>query len=307
MTDFLPPHKPPWTDASAARRGRDSKAVDRPGARRPAGIAERCESLLMAFFDRLFQRIPRRCPTTKMRHRFRIVSHRGEYDNLRVYENTMPAFERALAGGVWGLEFDVRWTRDLHPVVIHDPDTGRVFGGDLVIARTCYADLKVSCPMIPALEEVVHRFGRRVHLMVEVKQEHYPAPESQDRILADLFSGLTPQSHYHLISLNPAVLDRFNRLPAQAKMPIARLHVDRMVAQVRRKNYGGLLGHYVLIDNRVLRRCRHMNRPVGTGFVNSKNCLFREFGRGVRWVFSDRAAAMQAVVDRVFTNPGHRA
>ena len=130
----------------------------------------------MAFFDRLFQRIPRRCPQQQILRRCKIVTHRGEFDNHRVFENTLPAFDRALALGVWGLEFDVRWTRDLCPVVIHDPDTRRVFGGETFIARTCYADLNVSYPMIPTLEEVVDRYGGRVHLMVELKRETLPAP-----------------------------------------------------------------------------------------------------------------------------------
>lgn len=270
-------------------------------------VSSRFEAFLMAFFDRLFQRIPRRCPPPPILRRCNLVTHRGDFDNRRVFENTMAAFARALDQGVWGLEFDVRWTRDLRPVVIHDADTQRVFGGDQVIAKTCYTDLKISCPLIPALEEVVHRFGRRAHLMVELKREPFPAPEYQNRYLADLLSELTPQTDYHLISLTPEVLDRFDRLPARAKMPIARVHVDRMVTRMRQKHYGGLLGHYLLLTDRVVRRCRGLNRPVGTGFVNSKNCLFRELQRGVRWVFSDRAVEMQAAIDAVFTTGGERA
>jgi len=291
----------------AAAAGRPTAASAPRRARALDPVANRFEALLMAFFDRLFQRIPRPRPEPQRLQRCSIVTHRGEFDNHRVFENTLPAFERALDCGVWGLEFDVRWTRDLVPVVIHDTDTRRVFGGDAVIAQTCWSDLNVSYPMIPALEEVVRRYGRRAHLMVEVKLEPYPAPEYQNRLLADLLSDLTPQSHYHLISLAPEVLDRFDRLPDRAKMPIARANVNSMLTRIRQKNYGGLLGHYVLLTDRVLRRCRRLDRPVGTGFVNSQNCLFRELHRGVQWLFSDRAGAMQAAVDRAFTTAGQSA
>jgi hypothetical protein len=34
---------------------------------------------------------------------------------------------------------------------------------------------------------------------------------------------------------------------------------------------------------------------VGTGFADSRRCLYREVNRGVDWIFSNRAADMQAV------------
>ena len=83
-----------------------------------------------AFFrsaDALFRHYPQPHPTAERLAGCRIISHRGEHDNRQIIENTMPAFRAAVAGGVWGIEFDVRWTRDLRPVVIHDPDARRLF------------------------------------------------------------------------------------------------------------------------------------------------------------------------------------
>ena len=48
-----------------------------------------------------------------------IEGHRGARGLLP--ENTLPAFERAIALGVDGLEFDIGLTRDGVPVVHHDP------------------------------------------------------------------------------------------------------------------------------------------------------------------------------------------
>jgi glycerophosphoryl diester phosphodiesterase len=60
---------------------------------------------------------------TKERAAVLIIGHRGA---ARVApENTLVSFERALADGADGIEFDVRLARDGVPVVIHDPTLRR--------------------------------------------------------------------------------------------------------------------------------------------------------------------------------------
>jgi glycerophosphoryl diester phosphodiesterase len=38
---------------------------------------------------------------------------------------------------------------------------------------------------------------------------------------------------------------------------------------------------------------------VGTGYVRTPNCLFRELNRGVDWIFSNHAAEVQALLRRL--------
>ena len=52
----------------------------------------------------------------------RLYGHRGA--SALLPENTLPAFERALADGANALELDVHPTADGHFVVAHDPDAG---------------------------------------------------------------------------------------------------------------------------------------------------------------------------------------
>ena len=61
----------------------------------------------------------------------RIISHRGEHDNRNVFENTLKSFDKALESGIFGIEFDLRWTKDLKPVVFHDGNTKRLFKKNL--------------------------------------------------------------------------------------------------------------------------------------------------------------------------------
>ena len=132
--------------------------------------------------DGLFAGLPQSKPGKAALGRCRIVSHRGEHDNIAVFENTLTAFDRARDSGVWGIECDIRWTKDLVPVVFHDADLQRLFGDSLNIGQTILHKLRKEYPQIPTLAEVLTRYGKNMHLMVEIKAETYPDPAYQDAV-----------------------------------------------------------------------------------------------------------------------------
>lgn len=251
-----------------------------------------------AISDRIFSPSRRRPRGRSVLEGCHIVSHRGEHDNRRVLENTTAAFDRAAQAGVWGLEMDVRWTRDLHPVVFHDPSTLRLYGTDRRVEKMDLRDLQREFPKIPRLNEVVSRYGGRFHLMVEIKcMDGEPAPQNER--LRRAFSGLNPVRDYHVLSLDPTVLDKVRFAPQEALLPIAKTNVRHLSDFALRKGCGGITGHYLLMNGAVLKRHLRSNQSVGTGFVNSRNCLYREAARGVKWLFSNRAAEMQEIVGKI--------
>ena len=226
----------------------------------------------------------------------KIISHRGEFDNRTVFENTLPAFDRACEAGVWGLEFDIRWTRDLYPVVIHDADLRRVFDLGLKVAEVNLEELQGQCSQVPLLSEVLQKYGRKLHLMVEIKAEPYPDPVRQNQILQECFADLKPQTDYHLISLAPQMFDLVTFVPASTCMPIAMWDISRFSRLALDRNMRGLAGHYFLLNNSLLAKHRDQGQKVGTGYPRSRNCLFREINRGVEWIFSNNAAELQAMI-----------
>jgi glycerophosphoryl diester phosphodiesterase len=257
------------------------------------------ETRLRQILDYFYARWPQPVPSTDRLQQCKIISHRGEYDNLTVFENTFSAFDRAKAQGVWGIEFDLRWTRDLYPVVIHDADLRRVFGAKLEIRKATLAELKSECPLVPSLAEMIRRYGKRIHLMIEIKAEVYPDPVSQDRILKDLFSALEPEEDYHFLTMKPKMFDLIEFAPATTLLPIARFNFFRLSALAIRKKLGGIAGHYFLLTTARLKKHQKYLQKMGTGYVNSKNCLFRELNRGVEWIFSDKAVELQKMVNRL--------
>jgi glycerophosphoryl diester phosphodiesterase len=255
------------------------------------------ENLLLEAADLLYRRLPQPMPDFSKFDRCKLISHRGDHDNHHILENTIPAFEAAVAGGVWGVEFDVRWTKDLEPVVIHDRDTRRVFGSSQYVQNVTLRELRRTHPLIPHLEEVVDRFSGYVHLMVELKDERYPGPDIQQRCLENIFSRLVPQKDFHFISLVPRLFDHTRFMPKQALLPIAQTNIRAMSELAFSKRLGGLLGHYLLLTNTIMEKHRKRQQITGTGFINSRYCLFRELNRGVAMIFSNRASAMQSIVN----------
>ena len=251
----------------------------------------------MAVADAAMALCPRPHPTIERLDACRIISHRGEH--RQVTENTLAAFDLARSAGVWGIELDLQWTGDGEPVVFHDPDLFRLYGVDRHIGGFRHQALRRQFPAIPALAEVVERYGGDLHLMIEIKKETYPDPAHQKRVLEKLLSPLAPRKDYHLLSLCPQMFDHFDFVPTGTFLPVAEINVRRLSRLALRKNWRGLSGHFLIMGHRIVQKHLQGGQSVGTGFVNSPNCMFRELNRGVTWLFSNQATALQAALDRL--------
>lgn len=256
------------------------------------------EDGLMQAADAITARLPTTRPSKDVLEDARIVAHRGIYDNRHILENTLPAFDAVLAAGLWGLECDVRWTRDHQAVVHHDPDGRRFFGDDRPIETLTFRQLKQACPLIPPLETVVQRYAKRLHLMIEVKAAPGICQEDLNRSLSSTLAALVPGVDYHLMSLSLELLSAIDSVPREACLPIARLNTQATLRAVVANGYGGMAGHYALIGRRGVAALHREGRRIGTGFVNSRGCLYREMARGIDWLFSDRGLDLQRIITR---------
>jgi glycerophosphoryl diester phosphodiesterase len=262
-------------------------------------IFHKLEVQIRQILDRFYARWPQAVPDRDRLQHCKIISHRGDYDNRNTFENTLTAFDRAQGQGVWGIEFDIRWTKDLNPVAIHDADLRRVFGLNDSIRQVTLTELKSRCPLVPSLSEMIQKYGKKIHLMIEIKAEHYPDPVGQNRILSELLSSLEPEKDYHLLTLTPEMFNLIECVPRSALLPVAHLNFLRLSKMAIERNYSGFAGHYVLLTKSRLKKHKESKQKVATGYVNSKNCLFRELNRNVEWIFSDNAVELQKIVNRL--------
>jgi glycerophosphoryl diester phosphodiesterase len=259
-------------------------------------ISSWIEKLFHSMADGLIAALPQALPSKEKLEACRLVSHRGEHDNRQILENTLAAFDRVRDRGVWGMELDVRWTKDLQPIVFHDADFQRLFGSIFMVNSMKMAEIRSEFPVIPSLEEVILIYGKKLHLMVEIKEEAYPDPAYQNQVMSNLFSQLEPQKDFHFLSMSPKMFEFIRFVPPQTFLPIAQANVHTLSEIAIRKNYGGITGHYFFITDRVKTRHQDIGQRVGTGYANSRNCLFREINRGVDWIFSNEALNMHSIV-----------
>jgi glycerophosphoryl diester phosphodiesterase len=236
--------------------------------------------------DHFFACLPRKIPKNVNAKKVCLVAHRGAHDKkLGIIENTDAAFARALALGCFGIELDLHATADGVLVVNHDASLSRLWGRDLAIGDLNFQTLRKLVPEIPSLAEVVKRYGKKLHLFIELK-----APFKAEKALKEELKPLTAVEDYHLISLNAALFASLRCFPPEA-MLLTAVHnnVGQFFRQTLEKNYGGLLGHYLLINNRKIKKLKSAQKKVGVGMVDSKSTLYRELNRGACWIFSNKA------------------
>jgi glycerophosphoryl diester phosphodiesterase len=107
-----------------------------------------------------------------------VIAHRGA--SSYAPENTLAAFDLALAMGVRHIELDVACTSDGHIVVIHDDTVDRTTNGSGPVTRHTLAALRAldagswfgdqfTEERIPTFHEVLERYKGRAHLHTEIK------------------------------------------------------------------------------------------------------------------------------------------
>ena len=242
-------------------------------------------------------RIPQSVPDQVALRNCKIISHRGEHDNISVLENTLPAFEKARANGVWGVECDIRWTADLVPIISHDASGKRLFGRAGRLSELSLVELRSQIPQIPTLSELVSEFGGNAHLMLEIKADHYPQPQRQSTILREHLRKLSPGLDYHFLALDPGLFSRVNFVAPAYCFPVSELNVSRLSKAAIELQLGGLMGHLLLLNDKLKARHLAAGQGIATGFISSRNALFRELNRGVEWIFSNNAVKVQKILD----------
>ncbi|MDI9818029.1 MULTISPECIES: glycerophosphodiester phosphodiesterase family protein [unclassified Legionella] len=240
--------------------------------------------------DYYFAFIPRKKPDSLALSEAKFIAHRGAHDNNHtIIENTLAAFDRALKLGCWGIEFDIQETSDHILVVNHDPTLTRLWGKKFAVKDLDFQSLRKMLPQIPSLDEVIQRYGKKMHLFIELK-----APFNAEAILEKSLHGLTSGKDYHLLSLDEAIFASFSHFPRKCMLLVAGPNNAKKFCRLSlQKHYGGVLGHYLLITDKLIKQLQSTaNQIVGVGFIDSKFSLYRELNRGLRWLFSNNVASL---------------
>lgn len=140
-----------------------------------------------------------------------LFAHRGLHDATHA-ENSLSAFARAVEHG-YGIELDVRLSKDGELVVFHDDTLDRVAGvpglvKDFTTRELSAMSLSGTAEGIPTFRAVLDLVGGRVPLLVEIK-ENAGDSEVSEKTAKMLASYKGP---FVIESFNPLSLARIRRL-----------------------------------------------------------------------------------------------
>lgn len=160
-------------------------------------------------------------------HELRLYAHRGA--SALLPENTLEAFERALADGATALELDIHRTADGHFVVAHDPDGRRLAGEAEAIRFVTLDQIKqwqvrggtdsVPCE-VPALDEVLAAFPN-----VPMSIDHKPDDPGAVPDLLELLARHGAEDRVTLASFSGKVMDRVRSLGYRGRTALTRQEI----------------------------------------------------------------------------------
>lgn len=132
-------------------------------------------TLLVLFLIYLYLIMP---SLSRRKEMMKFAEHRYAHRGLHgegAAENSLTAFRRAVDMG-YGIELDVRLSRDGEVVVFHDATLMRVAGVEGRVEEYAYSELKEMSLLgtedkIPLFKDVLDLVGGRVPLLIELKEE----------------------------------------------------------------------------------------------------------------------------------------
>ncbi len=250
-----------------------------------------------------------------------VIAHRGAAADAP--ENTLAAFELALAQGADAIELDVHLSADGVPMVIHDPRLDRTTSGRGAVRKHTLAALrrldagswfnrrypakargKYSMQRIPLLAEVLALArARRCHVFAEIKigGETYPGIEA--KVLEGIrHAGVAPRAT--IISFDTKVLRAIRKLDPGIALGTS---FDRPVPALRRAGSLGarfVVPHRALATPRFVRRAHESGLQVIVWTVNQPHAMRRMLANGVDGIITDCPARLAGLRGGVASGKG---
>ncbi|TCP58860.1 glycerophosphoryl diester phosphodiesterase [Tumebacillus sp. BK434] len=174
-----------------------------------------------------------------------LIAHRGAA--MLAPENTIPAFDAAVALQAESLELDVQMSRDGVLVVLHDSTVDRTTNGKGAVKELTFAELRAldagvkfdqtfRGTKVPTLDEVLTRYGRSTGLLLELKvPSRYPGIEEKLAALLRQHQLDTADSNVVVHSFDSRSLQQFHLHAPDVPVGVLIKRSDKLnEAQLRR-------------------------------------------------------------------------
>jgi glycerophosphoryl diester phosphodiesterase len=191
-------------------------------------------------------------------------------------ENTIDAFDYAMAHGCDGFEFDLRYTRDRRSLLHHDPD---VKGRTVAVTEHAALDRRMG-HKLASLEDTLLRFASTAWLDIELKI----AGEEESLVAA--LRNCPPQRGFVVSSFLPDVLLRLHEIdPALPLGYICEHEGDaRLWSGLPTKFF---TPHHSLVSEWLVEEAHRRKMQLITWTVNRREDMLRLASWGVDGLISD--------------------
>ncbi|MCC6458322.1 MAG: glycerophosphodiester phosphodiesterase [Caldilineaceae bacterium] len=235
-----------------------------------------------------------------MPKRTEVFAHRGA--KTIAPENTLPAFEQAIALGADGIELDVQCSRDGVLVVMHNFTVNETTNGQGRVAELTAAqlgkldagshfDAKFSNVSVPTLEEVLVLTSGKIKLNIEVKSQD-PMGGSEVEPLVDLIQAGNLYDQVIVSSFNPVTLIKLRAIDPQVTLGLlyAGQHLPAFLREIWLSPIlrpEAFHPHHTLIDEEYMLWATAIPAAVNTWTVNDPDEARRLASLGVDTIISD--------------------
>jgi glycerophosphoryl diester phosphodiesterase len=211
-----------------------------------------------------------------------LLGHRGARAVKSIPENTIASFDRALADGCDGFEFDVRLTADGGAAVCHDP----IFDG-LEIKLAKAAELR----LLPTLQEVIEKYKDSAFLDIELKVS------GLERMTIEGLQHHKPNRGFVVSSFLPKVLQAVHA--EDSSIPLGLIcETKAELARWRELPVEFVIVHQKLAGKDSLREIMRAGRKIFVWTVNKPADMRRFVESGVHGIISDNTKLLCETVAR---------
>jgi len=205
-----------------------------------------------------------------------LLGHRGARAVRSISENTLESFDRALADGCDGFEFDVRLTADGEAVICHDPRSGGVEIADATAGEV---------DKLPHLDDVLTRYQERSFLDIELKVG------GLEKISVQLLRKYPPQRGFVVSSFLPEALLALRAEDADMSLGLI-CETRRELFRWKELSVEYVIPHHKLATAALLRELKEARKKCLVWTVNDPAEMVRFRDLDVDGIISDQTSLL---------------
>ena len=205
-----------------------------------------------------------------------LLGHRGARAVGGLRENSIESFDRALADGCDGFEFDVRLAADGEAVIWHDPEAD---------GKRIEETASDQLPQLARLEEVLARYQHKAFLDIELKVA------GLEKVTSSLLRSYRVEKGFVLSSFLPDVLTALHS--ENANLPLGLICESRAeLSRWRSLPIQYVIPRHEYLTKSLARELRSADKKILVWTVNRADHMVRCRTLGVDGIISDETSLL---------------